>query len=78
MHFCLFSKYFPFQLEIKISDLLFFYYYFVSPNSCVMILTVLKLVVHIKHTYIFMVKQTISTSWVVQRFSFLVGHNMEL
>ena len=45
MHFCLFSEFFPFLLKSKISDLNFFY--FVSPSSCVIQLTVLKFVVHI-------------------------------
>ena len=50
--FALFQKFFPFYWKAKLV-------------SCVILLTVLKLVVHlgsVKHTYISMVKQTISTS----------------
>ena len=43
--FVLFGNFFPFNWSAKL--VILFFYYFVSPNSCVMLLTVLKLVVHI-------------------------------
>ena len=67
MHFCPFLELFPFWLESKISDLLFLllllfcltkqlYYATYSLETCCSYLD------SIKHTYISMVKQTISTS----------------
>ena len=71
MHSCPFSELFPYLLESKTSDVIFFYQtvalYYLGLETCDSYMGC------IKHTYISMVKQTISTSQVVLRSFFLFG-----
>ena len=73
MHFCPFSELFPFPLERKLVIYYFSLLFCLTKQlhyATYGLETCCSYIGSIKHTYISMVKQTTSTSYVVQSFSF--------